>query len=211
MPAMNMSMQVSFITYFGDYIQSKLPDEVFGLIISFMDMNAYTIVCKLNTYLRTISQDDWRHLLWVNNVADNNERYHKTQTICINRHIIHCFINIMNCMPLLFKSGKNRLVGKNCKHYIEHQFVYGVAYWGNNNKKYVYLDKRLLNGEQCYTTSGKLRLPGFEGYVDRLSTTIAFILSGFKRDGIAFYITEVRHTRRVVFENRHLTINNTIV
>ena len=46
-----MNMTVPFMTYFGDSIKSNLPDETFGLILSFLDLNAYTLMCRLNTYL----------------------------------------------------------------------------------------------------------------------------------------------------------------
>lgn len=213
-----MNMTVPFMTYFGDSIKSNLPDETFGLILSFLDLNAYTLMCRLNTYLRTITEDDWKHLLWVDNVTDTWSKHlhinSKIPTIHINSRILNCFINTITCMPLLFESAKSKkLKGSSCKHLIEHQYNYGLAYWSYRGNEYMFKNKQFLNGVQRYTTCGKLRISGIYsciGYVDRLSTVIAFILSGFKRNGVWFNIKEVKHTLRVVFDNRHITVNEPI-
>lgn len=205
-------MTVPFMTYFGDSINSKLPDETFGLILSFLDLNAYNLMCRLNTYLRTIPEDDWMHLLRVDNMYSTI--HSETQTIHINARILNCFINTMTCMPLLFEPAKSKkLNGVSCKHLIEHQYGYGLAYWSYHGREYMFKNKQFLNGVQRYTTNGRLRVSGiysYIGYVDRLSTVIAFILSGFKRDGVWFNIKEVKHNLRVVFDNRHLTVNKPI-
>ena len=206
-----MNMNVPFMTYFGDSINSKLPDEAFGLIISFLDLNAYNIVCRLNTYLRTIPEDYLKHLLWVDNLVKKPTRFENT--LHINASILHCFINIMTCMPLMFKTAKSKMVGEWCKHPIERIFRSGIT-WGRVNS---FTNKQMLNGEQRYITDGKLKLSGVSlgyfspsqhwTYVFRLSTVLALILSGFKRDDKSFYIKEVRPTQRMIFDNRHLTIN----
>ena len=214
-----MNMTVPFMTYFGDSINSKLPDEAFGLILSFLDLNAYTLMCRLNTYLRTITEDDWRHLLWVDNVADTHSKdlliNNKIQTIHINARVLNCFINIMTCMPLLYKSTKTKqLVGYSRKHRIEGILCCrGIM----NGETYLIKNKRLLNGVQRYSTDGTLRISGIQkyfNYVDRLSTVIALIVSGFKRNNICFYIADVSPSRatitRVLYNNRHLTVNEPI-
>jgi len=205
-----MNMTVPFMTYFGDYIKSKLPDEVFGLILSFLDLNAYTLMCRLNAYLRTIPEDDWIHLLWVDNVADRPTKdiiiNSRTPTIHINARVLNCFINIMTCMPLLYKSTKTKkLVGYSRKHKIEE----GLGWRGIMNRNTCILkNKRLLNGVQRYTTDGTLRISG--NYVCRLSTVIALIVSGFKRDNLCFYIANVSPRTQLLYNYRHLTVNEPI-
>lgn len=214
---MNMNMTVPFMTYFGDSINSKLPDEIFGIILSFLDLNAYTLMCRLNAYLRIVPENDWKHLLWVDNVADTYSKHFiinsKISTIHINSSILVCFINIMTCMPLLYKPAKTKkLVGYNCKHRIEN----ALGWVGIMSRNMLDIkNKRLLNGVQRYTTDGTLRIKSgiihkYGSYVDRLSTVIALIVSGFKRDCLCFYIADVRPTAQILYNNRHLTVNKPI-
>jgi len=205
-----MNMTVPFMTYFGDSINSNLPDEAFGLILSFLDLNAYNLMCRLNAYLRTITEDDWKHLLWVDNVADTYSKHlhinSKISTIHINSRILDCFINIMTCMPLLYKSTKTKkLVGYSRKHKIEE----ALGWRGVMNRNTCMLkNKRLLNGVQRYSTDGTLRISG--NYVCRLSTVIALIVSGFKRDNLCFYIANVSPRTQLLYNYRHLTVNKPI-
>jgi hypothetical protein len=205
-----MSIVVPFNTYFGDSIQSNLPDVVFGLILSFLDLESYDILCRLNAYLQVISTDDFNYLSKINYIPGS--KY--LPDIKLNCIQLHSFINIMRCMPLLFQPAKTKkLNGQQCKHYIEHLFSNGVAYWGNHMNDYYFTNKKFLNGVQRYSTFGKLRITGVKGccsYIDRLVTVLAFILSGFTRIGEEFLIKDVRHTKPVVFQNRHLTINKPI-
>jgi hypothetical protein len=184
---LNQINQVQFITYFGKSIKSNLPDYIFGEILSYFDNNAYELIIKLNTYLRHISSEDLEYLL------------HVEDSLYINYYELHCFINIMNLMPLMYESSKGKMInGQECKHRIEHYFGYGVLYWYNYKKDYYYKD---------FYISGKLKLTfGYNHYVDRLSTVLAFILSGFKRNGREFQIKEIRYTKKTILKNKHLLI-----
>ena len=194
---LNMKMTVPFMTYFEN-IQLYLPDEMIGLIISFVDLNAYIIMCKLNAYLRTITQDDWKYLMLVNQLRLNTSNH-----IYINTRILHCFINCMTYMHLMYIPAKtNALDGQDCKHNIEHHFN------GRTNiGTMMFFNKKMLNGEQRYITHGKFQISTKYHYVDRLSTVLALILSGFKRKNEMFYVKKVRLTERLIFDNRHLKIN----
>lgn len=205
-----MSIVVPFKTYFGDSIQSNLPDVVFGLILSFLDLESYDLLCRVNAYLRVISTDDFNYLSKVNSITGSKYLHIRI----LNSIELHSFINIMRCMPLLYEPTKTKkLTGQQCKHYIEHMFSNGAAYWGNHMNDYYFTNKKFLNGVQRYRTFGKLRITGIKdccSYIDRLVTVLAFILSGFTRIGEEFLIKEVRHTKPVIFQNRHLTINKPI-
>lgn len=191
-----MTLQVSYVTYFGDKINLNLPDDIIGLILSFIDINAVALINKLNSFLKSITIDDMNYLIKINNLTLND-------CFSFNNRFINNFINIMTNMPLLYEVSKNKMLGHHCKHRIERIFDYGLNL---NANRYYFFNKKIGNQKIKYMTSGKLKLVSNSRYVDRVVTVLSLILYGFKRIGNDFLIKEVIATKKKVFENRNLTI-----
>ena len=194
---------VQFIDYFGsNIICNRIPNDIIGSILLFLDPSAIIIIQKINQLLLQLSNEEIHYLI----ETDTHPNYIYNPLINyrnskIDYHVLKEICWIVTNMPVLYevdnrKSFKNGL-GKDQKHRIEHIHDYGFSCMKPINlfklpsKKSLFISRYLKTNKSLH-------------YISRSATILSFLIYGFQRINYVFKCKQVRLTKKIILQNIHL-------
>jgi hypothetical protein len=201
-----MTTQIQFAEYFGDiYALTSIPNDIMGIILSFLDPSAVSTIKKLNQLLNTMSNEEYHYL--IKNEADPRYLYNPLinyRDSKVDYFVLKEICWIVTHMPLLYetdnrKSTLVKQIGLNQgqKHHIEHIHNFGFS----NIPKMTILK---LPNKQRIVVSSYLKCSNKSHYISRSATLLSFMVCGFQKNNYTFKCKQVRLTRKIILQYAYM-------
>lgn len=197
-----MTNQIQFIDYFGNQNNTALimlPNDIIGIILSFLEPNAVLTIQKLNQLLNMLSNEEYHYLI----VSDTG--IHRGPPSVpkpkISFFVLRQVCWIVQHMPLLYEAtmaGKG--LNKGEKHRIENVHDYGFFEMKEMTSF------RLAKAKQSLLVSKYLKSTMDRSYISRSATLLSFMCCGFEEHPTkgSFKCKKVKLTRNIILQHAHL-------
>jgi hypothetical protein len=217
-----MTHQVQFADYFGSILDppgSILAqpfkrwsgnNDIWGIILSFVDPSAVIKIIKINQLLNTLSNEEFFYLIKTdfNIRRDPYETFINYRDSKVSYFVLQQILWILTYMPLLYVTDnrKTTLVKQIGSTEYEKHYIETIHHYGFNTMDTINQIK--LPNKQHLLLSKYLKTRLKHGYISRSATLLSFMIYGFERlatrESYSFRCKQVKLTKSIILQYAHL-------